>query len=159
MTTPTLGNRIALRVYGTPITQGSKTANRFGGGVRNDNAKTLKPWRQNVTDAATDACRYHDQLTGPVRVWIRFTFDRPREHYGTGRNAHALKARHLNAHPTYKKDIDKLQRACLDALTDAGAWADDGQVVDIRARKFYVDGDELALDRPGVDIIIEDLSR
>ncbi|MDN4173951.1 RusA family crossover junction endodeoxyribonuclease [Nocardioides sp. SOB77] len=158
MTTTALPGRIGIRVYGTPITQGSKTANRFGGGVRDDNAKTLKPWRNHVEAVAKDTCRYHETITGPVRIWVRFTFDRPREHYGTGRNSEVIKERFLHAQPTYKKDIDKLQRAVFDALTAAAVWADDGLVVDVRARKFYAHGHELALDEAGVDIVIEEIA-
>lgn len=157
MTSTALTGRIGIRVHGTPITQGSKTANRFGGGVRDDNAKTLKPWRDQVRAVAEDTCRYHDTITGPVRIWVRFTFNRPLHHYGTGRNSEAIKERYLHAQPTYKKDVDKLQRAVFDALTEAGVWADDGQVVDVRARKFYAHGHELALDKAGVDIVIEEL--
>ncbi|CAI9417234.1 RusA family crossover junction endodeoxyribonuclease [Nocardioides sp. T2.26MG-1] len=152
-TLPSLGGRIAIRVHGRPITQGSKTKNRYG--MHDDNAKVLKPWRAAVRAAAEDAGRYHDTITGPVRVWIRFTFDRPPSHYRTGRNAHLLKA-DAPRFPTHKNDVDKLQRACFDAITDAQVWADDGLVVDVRARKFYAGEDELALDRAGVDIILEE---
>lgn len=154
--TTALAGRIGLRIHGTPIPQGSKTANRFGHGVRDANAATLKPWRDHVRATAEDRCRYHDTITGPVRVWVRFTFDRPRSHYRTGRNAHLLK----DTAPAYPGrscgDVDKLQRAIFDALTDAGVWADDTQVVDVRARKFYAGEHELALDRAGVVIIIEE---
>lgn len=149
-----LTGRIAIRVHGKPITQGSKTKNRYG--MHDDNAKVLKPWRKNVHDRAIDACRYHDTITGPVRVWIRFTFERPPSHYRTGRNAHLLKD-DAPLYPTYKNDVDKLQRACFDALTDAKVWADDGLVQKVIASKFYAGEDEYALDQAGVDIIIEEI--
>lgn len=153
-----LGARIAIRVHGTPIPQGSKTANSFGRGVRDANAATLKPWRDHVRTLAEDATRYHDTITGPVRVWVRFTFDRPASHYRTGRNAHILKdtAPRFPGHSC--GDVDKLQRAIFDALTDAKVWADDTQIVDVRARKFYAGDDDLALDQAGVDVIVEPLT-
>jgi Holliday junction resolvase RusA-like endonuclease len=148
--------RIGIRVYGTPITQGSKTKNRFG--MHDDNAKTLHPWRKKVQQHAEFVTRLHDTLTGPVRVWIRFTFDRPPSHYRTGRNAHLLKDG-APAYPTHYNDIDKLQRAVFDALTQAEVWKDDGLIIDVRARKFYAGEDELALDRAGVDVIVEPLTQ
>jgi Holliday junction resolvase RusA-like endonuclease len=44
-------------------------------------------------------------------------------------------------------DLDKLTRAVLDGLTRAGVWADDGQVVELRATKCYDDDHP-----PGVDL-------
>jgi Holliday junction resolvase RusA-like endonuclease len=131
-----------------------------------NNEDTLHPWRDLIAATAADTLQYHDglPLTGPLRVWLRFTFTRPPTHYRSGRNAHRL----TNQAPTFPGhgcgDIDKLTRAVLDALTRprsgswSGAWADDTQVVDVRARKFYAGEDELALDRPGVDVVIEDLT-
>ena len=45
----------------------------------------------------------------------------------------------------------------LDALTDAGVWKDDSQVVDLRARKAWV-GDEGALSKPGAVIVVRRLA-
>lgn len=154
MTEPQHGARVGIRVYGRPITQGSKTKGRFS--LYDDNAKTLKPWRKKVKEAAEDQCRYHDTIDGPVRVWLRFTFDRPKTHFRTGRNAHLLRDA-APRFPTWHNDVDKLTRAVFDSLTEAGVWADDGLVVDERVRKFYANEDELALTRAGVDIVIEPL--
>src|SRR6185312_11857840 len=51
---------IVIRAYGRPITQGSKIKTRHG--LVDDNAKTLKPWRNTVRLAAEDAVRYHDTI-------------------------------------------------------------------------------------------------
>lgn len=157
--TTNLAGRTAIRIYGTPIPQGSKTpVTRKGRPALIDaNAATLAPWREHVRAEAADACTYHDTITGPVRVWVRFTFDRPPSHYRTGRNAHLLKDTSPRFPGRSCGDVDKLQRAIFDALTDARVWADDTQVVDVRARKFYADEDEYALDRAGVDIILEEI--
>lgn len=140
---------IVIRVHGRPITQGSKLKTRWG--LVNDNDKTLKPWRTKVRDTAEDATRYHDTITGPIFVRITFTLDRPKSHYRTGRNAHLLR----DDAPRYplargSGDIDKFQRACFDALTDAHVWADDVQVVDVRARKVWAGEHERALAKAGV---------
>ena len=149
--------RIGIRVYGTPIPQGSKVANFHAPGVRDSNDKKLRPWRKTVRAQAEDTCRYHEPLTGPVRVWLRFTFERPPSHYRTGRNAHLVRDSAPSFPGTKHGDIDKLTRAIFDALTDAGVWNDDTQVVDVRARKFYATEDEYALARAGVDIVVESL--
>lgn len=151
-------DRLSVRAIGKPIAQGSKRIGRHSGRpvILDSNDKLLTPWRDHVTGAARDQARYTEPFTGPVRAWIRFTFDRPPSHYGTGRNAHVLKAT-APASPGHGcGDLDKLVRAILDALTAAGVYADDTQVVDIRARKFYAGDHELAMPSAGVDIILEE---
>ncbi len=93
-------------------------------------------------------------LKGPVSTSLLFCFPRPVGHFGTGRNSGRVRA----GAPRYPAtqgsgDIDKLVRACFDALTDAAVWRDDSQVVKQWAEKVWV-GDEDALDRPGVRIEI-----
>jgi crossover junction endodeoxyribonuclease RusA len=149
---------IVIRAYGRPITQGSKIKTRHG--LVDDNAKTLKPWRNTVRLAAEDAARYHDTITGPVFVRITFTLERPAHHYRTGANAHLLRPE-APAYPIARGsgDNDKFQRACFDALTDAKVWADDVQVVDVRARKVWAGEHEQALDQAGVRIEIVPLNQ
>lgn len=151
-------NGLVIRAHGTPITQGSKIRTRHG--LVDDNAKTLKPWRKNVTEHAEDAARYHDTITGPVFVRITFTLERPKHHYRTGRYAHLLR----DDAPPFpiargSGDVDKYQRAAFDALTDAKVWADDVQVVDVRARKVWAGEHDHALDRAGVRIDIVPLTQ
>lgn len=147
-----------LRVvaYGRPITQGSKVKTRWG--MRDDNGETLKPWREAVKTAALDATAGMDApaFTGPVEVYIDFYFDRPQTHYRTGRNAHLLRdgAPHRPSN-LRSGDVDKLQRACFDALTDAAVWKDDCLVVDVRASKWFVKS-VVGLDRPGVALTIRE---
>lgn len=143
---------IVVIAYGKPITQGSKTRNRYGG-VRDDNAKTLKPWREAVKTAALEVMALADRLTCPVSVRATFSFDRPASHYRTGRNAHLLRDA-APAWPANKGsgDLDKLERALFDALTDAGVFRDDSQVVESSARKVWFGEHEDALSLPGVRI-------
>ena len=159
-----LTGRIQIRVDGVPIPQGSKTiGNPYAKGgrpayIRDDNPR-LEAWRDHVTAVARDTCRYHDTITTPVKVWLRFTFERPVSHYRSGRNSHRLTTR-APLGPTVQGcgDLDKLTRAVFDSLTKAAVWADDSLVVDVRARKFYAGEDELALDQPGVVIVLEALT-
>ena len=138
-------------VYGKPITQGSKIRTRWS--MRDSNGETLLPWRDNVRAAAVNAKDGFGEA--PVQVDITFTFARPKGHFGTGRNAGILNRSALPFPSSHAiGDIDKLTRAILDALTDAGVWNDDSQVIQLVARKLFV-GEGIALDRPGMVAYIE----
>jgi len=150
---------LVITVYGTPVTQGSKTRNRYGG-VRDDNASTLRPWREAVKQAALALMPGRERLTGPVSVTATFAFDRPQGHYGTGRNAGRLRD---SAPPTPANrgsgDLDKLLRAAFDSLSDAGVWRDDSQVVWCSAEKVWA-GDPLhEMHIPGAFLILHEVTR
>jgi Holliday junction resolvase RusA-like endonuclease len=68
--------------------------------------------------------------------------ERPKAHYGSGRNADKLKDS-APAFPLGKPDVDKLSRGVMDALTGI-IFRDDSCVVTKRASKRY--------GRPGVAI-------
>jgi Holliday junction resolvase RusA-like endonuclease len=126
-------------VMGDPVPEGSMCVGR-GGHTYYQNDKTLKLYRGRIAEVA-DA--YHDELWTDnsdmgFEISIIFyiykgsTVKRPLPTVrGTG-------------------DIDKLQRAVLDALTTTvdkktgkvrarGLWPDDSQVVRTKATKYYVD--------------------
>ena len=71
-----------------------------------------------------------------VKLSAKFYFQRPKSHYGTGRNAETLRD---SAPPEHIQtpDVDKLVRLISDALTIAGVIADDRLIVDVRGRKFW----------------------
>ena len=137
-----------LFVPGVPAPQGSKR--HVGNGVLVESSKRLRPWRATVTAAIVEAGWAHDPiLAGPVHVAVQFDLPRPAYHYGTGRNAGVLKSRAPLWHDK-RGDVDKLSRAVLDALTEAGAIRDDAQVASLSATKQYA-----AI--PGVQIILRTL--
>lgn len=126
---------ISVRVHGTPVTQGSKT--RLGRRIIADNETRLRPWRDAIRGEVQDAIEAGAaplEPGVPVHVTITFFFARPKHHHG----ARGLKPA-APTYPTNRMDVDKLCRAVLDACTDAGAWADDGQVVQLAAHKQYAD--------------------
>ena len=133
--------RLVFRVHGTPAPQGSKR--HVGNGVMVESSAKVKPWRQDVKYAALEA---HGETCGGegthflkgVSVFVALTFylPRPRGHYGSGRNAAVIKPS-APQFPGVKPDLDKLVRSTLDALGEAGIWADDSQVVRIHASKVY----------------------
>jgi len=131
---------LTVNVIGSPVQQGSKVANRFGHGVRDANAKKLKPWRAEVSGWVLEAMREQgwDTIDAACEVAITFFHVRPAAHYGTGRNAGVLKP----TAPTWKAtapDIDKLTRAILDSLTDARAFRDDGRVARLVVEDRWAD--------------------
>lgn len=125
----------AFYVEGLPIQQGALTCSRNPTHkLYNTNHEKLDPWRARVTAAARNWA--HALPAGPVDVELTFSMPRPKDHYGTGRNAAVLKPS-APAYPTTKPDLDKLVRAILDALTEARVYPDDSCVVDVYARKRY----------------------
>lgn len=132
---------VTITVHGKPAPQGSKKGfyNKNLGRVQivEDNTKT-RPWREAVKHAALDVMKGHTtyQRDWPLSVTITFTLPRTKGHYRTGRNAHLLRDAAPIA-PAGKPDIDKLTRSTLDALTDAGVFVDDSQVVELHIAKGY----------------------
>lgn len=134
-------NELTIEVPGIPVPQGSmkaiKSPHAKFASVIATNKKQLDTWRGRVATAASlKWCR--ELLDGPVAVGMRFSFPRPKGHFGTGRNAGKLKDSAPTAPIGRKNDCDKLIRAILDALTGV-VFQDDGQVVNIHAYKCYGD--------------------
>lgn len=131
---------IRFCAYGVPQPQGSKSAyvpldkqgdpyRRPNGGVivqTVDKNTKAKPWMTAVRNAATAAYR-GELLTGPVRVTVRYFFVRPAKHFGTGRNRNQLKSWAPELYAVETPDLDKLDRAIGDALTDT-ILRDDKQI-------------------------------
>jgi Holliday junction resolvase RusA-like endonuclease len=159
---------ITITVHGRPAPQGSKRAFavRGKGGVPTGRVAVIesshdrvKSWRQAVLDAALAATAGRQlPLDGPLRLGLIFALPRPKSHYRTGRNARQLRDS-APAYPTGTPDLSKLLRATEDALTDAGIWHDDAQVVGyVRLEKVYAGhygGTILAV--PGASIVIQPL--
>lgn len=118
---------VTFFVAGTPAPQGSK---RFlgvqgGRGVMVESAgDKVKSWRADVRAAA--AVAVPQPLAGPVHVELEFRLARPKSVSPKRR-----------PWPDVRPDVDKVIRATLDALTSAGAYGDDAQVVSLRAVKAY----------------------
>lgn len=160
MTTPSLtaavepqSTGIAFTVYGLPAPQGSKR--HVGNGVMIESSKKVKPWRQDVKQAALDTIAGHPDWTpldGPLVASMTFTFARPKSHYRTGRNAHLLRDT-APARPHGMPDLSKILRSTEDALKDV-IWADDALVVGyIHLGKFYAGTDAAdVLTMPGAVI-------
>lgn len=131
-----------FKVHGRAVPQGSKTAFVVNGRavIKEQHGKRHKDWRKLVKEAAAEATER--PLRGPVAVQLHFWMPRPKKHYRKRQGQDVLK----DDAPTwvYNRsvgDIDKLTRAVLDSLDDAGVFEDDSQVADLSATKRYSDGE------------------
>lgn len=129
---------ISFTVTGVPQTKGSwrPGRNRRTGRVvlRPDN-ESEPAWAQAVAWAARAQMRGRQADAALYQVSMVFRLVRPTSRRRTNR-----------------RDIDKLVRSCLDALTGI-IWRDDEQVVKITAEKLLEDEGH----PPGVDIVIDHL--
>ncbi len=130
-------------VEGTPITKGSFNFFRKGNRVIVRPAdKRLDGWEENIRIAATEAVAGAPPSERGWTVRLKFFLRRPKT------------VKRID--PTTKPDLDKLVRAVLDPLTGV-VYNDDCQVVDIHARKYYVD-DEMSLrQETGVEISLTEI--
>jgi Holliday junction resolvase RusA-like endonuclease len=132
---------IEFTVLGRPAPAGSKRAFavRKGGkptgqvAVVDDN-KRSKPWQELVSSAAAAAVD-GAKLDGPLLLEVDFYVARPAGHFGSGRNAGAVRAS-APPFPAVRPDVTKLVRGLEDALTGV-VWRDDAQIVTQTVRKRY----------------------
>lgn len=138
-------------IPGHPRPAGSKTAylikDKFGRPVKKNGREIIvvtdasgkrgKEWRKTIKVTAQEATQGAPLLTGPLLVCMTFYMPRPKNHYGTGKNAERLK----DSSPTYhttKPDLLKVARAVEDALTGV-CYVDDSQIVTEQLQKRYAD--------------------
>lgn len=124
-------SQISFTVLCKPEPQGSKKGFVVNGRcvIVDDNKVTLRAYRSAVTQHAIFTLRKKNlprpmvDTHLPVEVVLEFMFRRP-------------KSGQRRVWPTVKPDIDKLERATLDALTGV-LFADDAQVVSVVKTKVY----------------------
>lgn len=114
-------------VPGSPAAKGNirYLGQRGGRAILTDATKNLKPWDSRVRSALLDdENQPKARFDGPVHVGLEFVMPRP------------LSTPKRSTPPAIKKpDLDKLQRAVFDAISSAGVWRDDSQVVSVTASK------------------------
>src|SRR5690606_28008962 len=91
--------------------------------LHDDNAAALKPWRAKVAATARAAYGPTPPVEDPVLLIAQFRLPRPKTS--------------KRVWPAVRPDLDKLTRALLDGITEAGVWRDDSQVVVARVEKVY----------------------
>lgn len=106
----------------------------------------VQAWRKNVAQAALDAANGQRFGNAPILFRAVYMFPRPKTHldrYGLAKPAF------FGVIPP--RDLDNLNKAVWDALTDAGIWDDDKQVCGSCEEKSWI-GDEPV--EPGAIITI-----
>lgn len=135
---------LTLWIPGVPVPQGSRR--HIGKGVTIEANPRLKPWRADAIAAIEDSLGEDwTPISGAVQMHAVFWFVRPQSHYRTGKFAHLLKDS-APLHHTQQPDRDKLDRAVMDALTQAGVWRDDAQCWEALTTKAWT------VNRPGVRV-------
>lgn len=142
--------------HGRPIYKGKGDNREFTGKVAQveQSKEKVQAWREAVKESALRAmdawslrlyggATSWTRILGPVFVDIFFCFDKPKS---------APKTRRTWPITRSTGDADKLQRSTFDALTDAGVFKDDSQVIDVHARKVYTDDPDSPLAVPGAVI-------
>lgn len=121
-----------------PTPQGSKR--HVGNGRMIEQAgAALKVYRRAIVLACAPH-RPQTPLCGPVHVRLLIHMPRPASHLGSGRNASVLKPsapQWVDAYPLKRGDIDKIERATLDALTIGRIYHDDNQVTELHTSLLF----------------------
>ncbi len=135
-----------IRATGTPKGQPRPRAFSRGGKARVFDPATAEGWKAAVV-VAGERTKPYPPIEGPVKVSITFFMPRPRRLYRKKDPAGPM-------YHTSKPDRDNLEKAVLDALTEAGWWRDDCQVCAGEVKKLYHAKD----DSPGATILIQELT-
>ena len=134
---------------GLPVPQGSMRlmVTHAGPRVVHEDGHRLKAWRRQIVEAIRAGRLAPFGRGEPVKVKMTFVLLRPGS-VSAGRRPR----------PTVKPDVDKLERAVLDALTESRLIWDDAQIVDVRAIKRYDVEPGLDVESAGVTILAASLN-
>jgi len=128
-------------IFGMPKAQPRPRAFARNGKARMYDPGTAEAWK---SDIAGQTKKLHNmQLDGPLKVYLFFSFERPKSHFKT--DGKSLKPNSPKRYFIKKPDADNLAKAVLDALTAMGVWKDDSQIVILDVTKAWCDIDG----RPG----------
>ena len=135
-----------LCILGIPETQARHRHFKKGDfiGTYDPSAKAKKQLAMVVQDEAPEV-----PLTGPIALELIFYMPRPKNHYGTGRNAGKLKGSAPYWHVS-RPDSDNLEKFVKDALNGI-FWKDDSQICYTSTQKIYSD-------QPRSEIVINKLN-
>lgn len=125
---------LSFKIYGEPRPQARP---RFvkGGKVYSPKSE----WRVLVQTASfAEHLRRKQTFSGPLMIHLSYFFKRPKNHYRFGKFADKLK---FEA-PEFCNngyDLDNLNKAVLDALTDSSLILDDRIIVELSSKKSWQD--------------------
>lgn len=125
-------------VEGDPVAQPRVKAARRGNFIHIYTPPTADAWKKLVGLRAKEAVKLskwkHDG--SPLGLRLLFWMPRPKSHFRTGKFWSILRDDAPKQH-TSKPDIDNLQKAVMDAMTDAGIYSDDCLIFQTEALKAW----------------------
>lgn len=127
-----LGRAIRLELLGKPVPLSRTGHGQFGGKF------LAAPSSQQIgqlVDAWQRAGSPRLPADVPLKLVVTFISERPKSHFGTGRNAGILKPSARPA-PTSVPDLDNLVKLICDGL-QGNAFDNDARIVAITAEKMY----------------------
>jgi len=142
----------SVDVVGLPTPQGSMVSNGHKRGLRYTNDKVLKLWRNQLITELANAKPDEWDKQGAVSVSAVFRFERPKYHFGTGRNEGTLKPSAPEFH-IVKPDLDKVTRSLGDSIEMAGLCPDQAIVSWNVAKRYCADNES-----PGVLVTLINLA-
>src|SRR5574343_858636 len=128
---------IKFVVQGNPVAQGRPRFARIGNHVRAYDPATSRSWKEAVRWAVSDAMQGEAIHDWPLEVRMAFWFQRPKSHYGTGKNSGVLRPAAPRMH-TSKPDAENCAKLLLDAMNGL-VYRDDSQVCRLIIEKIYAD--------------------
>jgi crossover junction endodeoxyribonuclease RusA len=147
--------QIAFRAFGIPKPQRRPQAwfNKKTGRASVYNLKNAEDWKGCIALAAQPFVTT-TPLAGPLSVSMTFWFPRPKNHYGSGKNAKTLKP----SAPRFpsskgKEDVDNIFKPVADVLTVLRLWDDDGQIVIAHVYKEFAS----VVNAPGCHVTVTPL--
>jgi len=94
--------------------------------------KTANSWKERIHWASKE-CRPAQPWTGPIELAACFVMPRPKAHHDSkGKVKPGAGTWH-----TFRPDLDNLEKAVMDVLTQEGFWVDDSQVCYKISGKIY----------------------
>jgi len=135
-----------IEVSGDPVAQPRPRAFVRPNGKASvmDNGKS-RPWKALIIGTAA-FLKVPRELTGPIRLRILYLLPRPQRLLRPS-SPYGL-VPHVNV-----PDIDNLDKAVMDALSDYGVWKDDRQVCQLVSSKWY----HGRTGKPGATVVIDQL--
>lgn len=96
-------------------------------------------WKSKIVDACV---KNEIKSFGSCCIHLEMVFHmpRPKSHFVSNNMAKGLKNDSTDLH-TSRPDLDNLEKAVMDAMTDYGVWQDDSFVCSKRSVKIYADNE------------------
>jgi len=129
-----MGSR-TFKVVGK-ATPHSYKAQNFGKFASIYTPKNVKEWKAFVQTYLQSSDLVGKKIEGPIRLDMDFFFERPKSHFGTGKNLGVIKKSAPEFH-IKKPDTENLLKPVKDVMTRLGFFKDDSQIVSEHIRKQW----------------------